>query len=110
MDRRRLSTGGVLAAGITGMPLPDTDIPQDRPKVEYDVCDNKPGRDELLAALECGDVLYCLEYYGIPNVWRDGDAYRGCLLQYRAVTETPAFGTAEDALDWFMETSHSVSG
>jgi len=110
MDTRRLSTGDVLAAGIIDKPIPQTDIPRDRPEQEYDAYDHTPEPDELLAALERGDVLHCSEYYGIPHAWRDGDVYRGCLLQYRAVTESPRFETAESALDWFIKTASAVAG
>jgi hypothetical protein len=110
MDTRRLSTLDVLAAGIINTPAPRTDIPEGRPRCEYDVYDNKPDRDALLVALERGDVLACSEYYGIPFVWKDGDLYRGTLLQYRAVTEAPEFGSADAAMEWFQDTSRAVAG
>lgn len=110
MDTRRLSTGDVLAQGIINKPLPKTDIPNGRPERQFDAYDGKPGDDELLAAIERGEVLVCSEYYGIPHAWKDGEGYRGALLQYRAVTESPEFDTATAAVEWFTETARAVAG
>lgn len=110
MDTRRLSTGDVLAQGIINRPAPKTSIPDDREECDYQCWDDKPGRDELLAAIERGEVLVCSEYYGIPHAWKDGESYRGTLLQYRAVTEDPTLATADEAVDWFLETARACEG
>jgi hypothetical protein len=109
MDQRRLSTSDVLAMGITNMPAPETDIPEDRDEVQYDVYEPITPK-AMKDALEEGRVIYCPEYYGIPNIWKEGDIYRGTLLQYRSVTESPDFESADDAIVWFMETASAVAG
>jgi hypothetical protein len=119
MDARRLSTGDVLATGILSVPPPDTDIPKDREDVGVDVdAEFVPAdglhvgnTDALRAKLEAGAVLHCSEYYGIPHVWKaDDGSYRGTLLQYRAVSEAPTFATADEALEWFVDTAYAVAG
>lgn len=110
MDPRRLDTEQALAAGIINIPLPETDIPEDREDVSYDIYEPMSA-DELIKALDEGKVVSCPEYYGIPNIWREAeDDYRGTLLQYRSVSEAPQFATAEDAVEWFITTAAAVAG
>jgi hypothetical protein len=108
MDERRLSTGDVIAAGILGVPRPTTEIPRDRETYEVGV--DELDREVLEARLLANDVLVCSEYYGVPHLWKQGQRYHGCLLQYRSVTERPTFAEAAEALDWFIETAISVAG
>jgi hypothetical protein len=107
VDTRRLNTGQVIAAGILNRPMPRTDIPSDREVVEIDF-DVSP--EAITEAVERGAVVVCSEYYGIPNLWKDGEVYRGCLLQYRAVTEAPVFDALEPAVEWFSATAAVVAG
>lgn len=109
MDKRRLDTGDVLAAGILGKPNPDAGEPKDREQLAIDIEHvlGQGRRDEL----ERGAVLHCAEYYGIPLVWKaDDGSYQGRLLQYREVTESRTFESLDDALEWFADTAQQVAG
>lgn len=118
MDTRRLSTGDVLALGIIDKPMPKTDIPTDREEVSLDI-EYPPGPewvgtgrmspDKVAEAVESGAVVHS-EYYGIPHLWKDGDRYRGALLQYRAVTESPEFDTLGAAVEWFCDRAEALAG
>jgi hypothetical protein len=108
MDTRRLSTGDILSMGIINKDAPKTDVPEDRERIGFDIYDG--AENDVREALERGDVVDCSEYYGIPIVWKDGEIYRGTLLQYRAVIEAPEFSDLDSAVEWFMDTARSVAG
>lgn len=113
MDNRRIDSLGLIAAGILDLPIPKVDIPRDREELDVDVQpigDPMPVASDLVEALNSGKVLVCREYYGIPNAWKDGDKYRGCLLQYRQVTESPTFDTAEECAEWFLDRAYACVG
>ena len=109
MNEERLNTEQAIARGILSQPIPKTDVPRDREHEGVDLW-HCPDAAKLSDALEAGRVLDCSEYYGIPIAWRDGDVYRGVLLQYREVTERREFVTANEAVAWFLETARSVIG
>lgn len=118
MDERRLNTMDILAMGITSLPAPETDIPENREELSVwayesswqDEDDLHTRSPELKGKLEQGVVLSCSEYYGIPYIWKERGKYRGVLLQYRAVTEDCTFDTAEEAIEWFKDTADQVAG
>lgn len=107
MDYRRLDTAGVIASGIIGMPAPKTEIPRDRD--EFDPSTGAYGEslvelDQIVAAIERGEVITCSNYYGIPYAWKQADGvYRGTLLQYRAISEDPTFATANECAEWYRD-------
>lgn len=113
MDHRRFDTGQLMARGILNVPVPETDIPEDRESVEYD--SEEGWRDisteaEIREAVEAGKVVRSPNYYGIPNLWKEGESYRGTLLQYRNVTEAPAFADLDDAVEWFVDRFYATDG
>lgn len=107
MDHRRLSTADFLAMGMLSRPAPKTEIPEDREHCDVNV--EQPSDEALREALEAGKVLSVANCYGITYLWKAG-VYRGTLLQYRAVTESPTFDAAEPALEWFRERCDSTDG
>ena len=109
MDYARWDTGQVLANGVLDRAIPKTGIPEDRDFLELDVCE-MPTAQAIAEALDAGLVASCSEYYGIPYAWKEGDRYRGVLLQYRNVTEDETFPTALAAAGWIRSTSLSVAG
>ena len=113
MDHSRLSTGDVLAAGILYRRPPATDIPQDRDTFDPEDDDTYRfvGTDAVVDALERGELVQSLNYYGIPASWKAADGvYRCVLLQYRNVTEDVTFGSAAEAAEWMREMYHSTDG
>jgi hypothetical protein len=112
MDNRRLSTSDILAMGIINQPTPVTDIPDDRDRVDGQGEDwAYIGNEAVIAALDAGKLVSASNYYGIPNVWKVAEGeYRGALLQYRNVTESPSFTTAADAEEWFADRYASTDG
>jgi hypothetical protein len=111
MDNQRLNTTQVLAAGVMDRPIPKTEVPFDRERVE--ICDDDQGmisRKGLSRALESGRLLECCEYYGIAYAWKEGEVYRGTLLQYRLVSEAPSFDSAQPLLDWLEDIVPAIVG
>ena len=106
MDTRRLSTGDGLAYGILAMPVPDTDVPEDRDEYRWHLGGTQ---DDVRAHLGAHDVVVCPEYYGIPVAWKDGDTYRAILLQYCNVTENRTFATLDECCGWFVDTARAVA-
>lgn len=114
MDERKLDTMDLLAMGITSIPAPETDIPDNRPHISFSFWNDEdlPTPEKIKAEVLGGNVVYCSEYYGIPYLWQDGNVFRGCLLQYRNVTENPTFELNEidEAVKWFIHTAESCAG
>ncbi len=110
MDKRRFSTADIMGSGILSTPPPKTDIPQDVECVGSDYEFSYIGREAVREHIEAGKVVDASNYFGIPSLWKDGDVFRGVLLQYRAVTEDKRFEDIEEALDWFEETASATSG
>ncbi len=110
MDGRRYSTQEALNAGILSKPTPQTDIPEDREQVGSDYEYAYIGREAVQSHIEGGAVVSASNYYGIPQIWKEGEKYRGVLLQYRSVTADETFHNITDALDWFEETAGATSG
>ncbi len=106
MNTARLNTAQVLAAGVTLRPNPNPNIPHDRFHFDCSPCQES----EMVAAMERGDLLKCAEYYGIAYAWKDGDVYRGTLLQYREITEAPAFESASLCAKWMYSMIPQISG
>lgn len=108
----RLDTGQLLALGILEKPVPQTDVPEDRESVDAldDTTWGYIGHERVTEALEDGKVVSASNYYGLPYLWKEGDVYRGTLLQYRAVTENPTFATIDEALEWFESRYHETDG
>lgn len=113
MDERRLSTGDILVSGLLNKPTPITDIPTDRETINGKGEDwgGYIGNDAVAAAIEAGKLVEASNYYGIPCAWKaESGVYRGCLLQYRSVTESPVFATAAQAAEWFGTTCEATEG
>jgi len=111
MNNLRLDTAGVLASGILNREAPKTGIPEDREHCEA-TDDNWSfvGAEKIAENIDKGLVVGASNYYGIPYAWRDGDKYKGILLQYRQVTEDETFDTAAEAAEWFEEKYYATDG
>lgn len=108
----RLDTADMLYSGILDLPVPKTDIPEDRDRFEGagdDCC--FVGVAAVVAALEDDKVVTAPNYYGIPYAWKQADGvYRGTLLQYRRVTEAHTFATVTEVAEWFESRYHATDG
>jgi hypothetical protein len=107
MDSRRLSSAGVLASGILGLPP----VKLDRPDREVFHGDEYIEREQFVALLEQNKRLELSNHYGCISAWREDDGrFRGVLMQYRAITEDETFDNLEDAVEWLVSTNSAMVG